>query len=194
MSVFQSALTNDGYKVFDPHKQKSKKGKIFGNKCLLCHAVNPIDFGNSVTSGSGWHIIHSEAPKKLIDKGPVINVCSKCHDKDKKRAAKKEIKAMDKPTLLCQGCHGKRYTSGHPADARHIRKPSPKLLGWMKEGEKQLNIMLRFNSDGEITCITCHNPHDKGIIPAGMMGAEGAGEKYGNRMPNNICTACHKDK
>ena len=184
----------DEYKIFDPHKQRSDKGKIFGKKCLYCHAVNPIDFGAPITSGSGWHVIHKEAPKKVLGNGLVLNVCSKCHVNDEKRATAKEIKGVENPTLLCQGCHGKKYTPAHPADAGHLIKPSPKLLGWMKEGEKKLDIVFRVDPEGKITCITCHNPHDKGIIPSGMMGAEGAGEKFGNRMPNQKCTACHKDK
>ncbi|MBI5050014.1 MAG: hypothetical protein HZC11_03850 [Nitrospirae bacterium] len=181
-------------RIFDPHKQMNEKGKIIGEKCLYCHVEKPIDIQ---PTGRGWHIVHKEAPKRLLKEAPPrkTSLCSKCHAKDKKPA--KEIKIIiENFTILCQGCHGRRYNSAHPINADHIVKPSAKTLAMMKESEKQFGIIFPLNYEEDVTCITCHNPHEKGVIPVGMIGAEGAGEKYGYRLTltGQACRACHPDK
>ena len=58
----------------------------------------------------------------------------------------------------------------------------------MKRTEKQFGIILPLNLDGRIMCATCHNPHEKGVMPDERGAAGGAGEK------DRIRLACHKDK
>jgi hypothetical protein len=67
----------------------------------------------------------------------------------------------------------------------------------MKESEKLLGIILPLNYEGKITCATCHNPHERGVIPTEKSSARGASEKFRLRVPGQsgeICSACHKDK
>ncbi len=67
----------------------------------------------------------------------------------------------------------------------------------MKASEKKFNIILPLNYKGNITCPTCHNPHERGVLPPGQASAKGASEKYRLRMAAEnlqICVACHEDK
>jgi len=121
----------------------------------------------------------------------VVEKCLYCHVEkpDEKHAGFQDVKLVGNLEILCQRCHGER---SHPAGANHLRKPSAQTLAVMKKGEKQYNIVLPLDYDGKVTCATCHNPHEKGVIPAERVGAKGAGEKFRHRLPGKICMACHQ--
>lgn len=142
---------------------------------------------------------HDEKKYKMLDPHNQLNEngdiiaekCLYCHVEkpDEKTATFKEVKLIGNLEILCQRCHGERI---HPANANHLHKPSEVTLAIMKEGEKQYGIVLPLDSDGRISCPTCHNPHEKGVIPADRSGAKGAGEKFRHRLPGQICMACHQ--
>jgi hypothetical protein len=64
-------------------------------------------------------------------------------------------------------------------------------------GENRLPRYMRVDPQShEISCMTCHNPHEAGVIPAGSPQARGAeGDLARNhrlRLPaEDICLACH---
>jgi cytochrome c peroxidase len=62
----------------------------------------------------------------------------------------------------------------------------------MKQMEAELGIILPLNEDGKITCVTCHNPHEKGVISTERVGAKGAGEIHRHRLSGNMCIKCHQ--
>jgi cytochrome c peroxidase len=85
----------------------------------------------------------------------------------------------------------------HPINANHLRKPNKNILNNIKESEEEFGIVLPLNRAGEITCSTCHNPHERGVLPKDKSNAQGASEKYRLRLAAKnlqICIACHKDK
>jgi cytochrome c peroxidase len=67
----------------------------------------------------------------------------------------------------------------------------------MEESVKELGVILPLDKEGKVTCPTCHNPHEKGVLPDEEASAQGASEKYRLRLAAQnlqICIACHKDK
>jgi len=142
---------------------------------------------------------HDEKKYKMLDPHNQLNAngdiviekCLYCHVEtpDVKRATFKEVKLVGNLEALCQRCHGER---DHPAGKNHLRKPSDDTLAIMKQGEKQFGIVLPLDHNGRVSCPTCHNPHEKGVIPPEREGAKGAGEKFRHRLPGKICLACHK--
>jgi hypothetical protein len=132
-------------------------------------------------------------PHKQLDKnGKIITrKCLYCHKKvpDVKTEGFKDVELIGDLGILCIRCHNK--TDKTTLHAQHLRKPSKKVLARIKQTEIELGIVLPLNYDGTITCATCHNPHEKGVIPSERAGAKGAGMKHRQRLPGNICTKCH---
>jgi len=87
-------------------------------------------------------------------------------------------------------CHNK--TEKQTLHAKHLRRPTPKVLARMKKIEVEFGIVLPLNEEGKITCPTCHNPHEKGVIPDYRAGAKGAGKQNRQRLSGNICIKCHQ--
>ncbi len=128
--------------------------------------------------------------------------CLYCHKQppDVKQAtaiAPEEIGELVAPIgkldVLCYRCHYNKLKL-HPINADHLKKPSDRILGNIRRSERRLRITMPLNAQGDITCVTCHNPHERGVIPADKTGAGGAGEAGRLRVPrggDKICMACH---
>ncbi|HDH04660.1 MAG TPA: hypothetical protein ENH01_02960 [Nitrospirae bacterium] len=161
---------------------------------------------------------------QLTDSGDIIKEkCLYCHPEkpDEKNATfagnASDIKFVRNLDVLCLGCHSKQYNDAHPVNANHIRKPSDEMQAMMESSEHQFNIILPLNYKGEIMCATCHNPHERGVIPGEKSAAKGASEKFRVRLIGHIervaptkptkesmvlltgeidkiCLTCHKNK
>lgn len=128
----------------------------------------------------------------------IIDKCLYCHKEkpDEKTATFKEVHLIGNLEVLCFRCHFKQ-SQFHPINANHLVTPPPAILDNMKSTENKFGIILPLNYEGKITCPTCHNPHERGVIPRDRASAKGASEKYRLRLSEvnlQICIACHKDK
>jgi hypothetical protein len=69
---------------------------------------------------------------------------------------------------LCYGCHLK---TPHLNTLTHQTEPDEKVLEHMRLAEKRHGVHLPLDDRGWVTCITCHTPHQQGVIdtnrPAG---------------------------
>jgi cytochrome c553 len=136
---------------------------------------------------------------QLTETGAIISdKCLYCHleKPDEKTATFKEVKLIGQIEVLCFRCHYKQ-SQLHPINANHLVKPTSQIIENMKDSEAKFGIILPLNYEGNITCPTCHNPHERGVIPRDMASSKGASEKYRLRLAGaklQICVACHKDK
>lgn len=129
---------------------------------------------------------------QVDDRGRIIaEKCLYCHTEkpDEKTASYDNVKLIGDLRVICQRCHG-AYTR-HPANVNHLRRPSDKLYERMRDLEVEFQVVLPLDSDGKMTCITCHNPHEGGVIPSEKKGAKGAGEEHRHRIPKILCVSCH---
>jgi hypothetical protein len=70
-------------------------------------------------------------------------------------------------------------------------KPKKRTLDYMIKVQAEDGVTFPLLNRDRITCSTCHNPHQKGVI---ISGAARAGEDapFKLRMPNeSICFGCH---
>ncbi len=124
--------------------------------------------------------------------------CLYCHQEmpDEKTQHYEDVKLIGKLEVLCYRCHYKQSTL-HPINANHLRAPSEPILANMEESQDKLGVILPLDKEGKVSCPTCHNPHEKGVLPSEDANAQGASEKYRLRLAAKdlqICIACHKDK
>ncbi len=71
-------------------------------------------------------------------------------------------------------------------------KPSAKGLKKMEAMKEKYGLILPLDEKGKMTCITCHNPHEKGIIPLEKASAKGADSIFRHRLPEKFCVECHQ--
>lgn len=130
--------------------------------------------------------------KQLTEKGAIIpEICLYCHTEkpDEKTADFDNVTLIGDLKALCQRCHGKKER--HPAGINHYLRPSDKLYTRMQMLESKYETVLPLDSEYMITCITCHNPHERGVMHSERPGAKGAGKPYRHRIPKVLCESCH---
>jgi hypothetical protein len=116
---------------------------------------------------------------------------------------------------LCENCH--TVAADHPSGGPHMNALPPEdMIGYMAAHEmrdkmrlpfkdllnyvkaaKRMPRILPLDAQSRITCYTCHNPHEEGVIRASSpraLGAEGKrAQNYRLRdtKKGQMCQACH---
>jgi hypothetical protein len=65
---------------------------------------------------------------------------------------------------LCYGCHLK---TPHLNALTHQTEPAEEIRQVMHQAEKEHEVKLPLDDEGKIACITCHSPHQSGVIDPG---------------------------
>jgi hypothetical protein len=129
---------------------------------------------------------------QVMDDGKIdYEKCLYCHVErpDVNRATFESVELIGDLKTVCQRCHGKMVR--HPAGVNHFRKPSGSIFQRLKKLEKDYGVILPLDDRGMLTCVTCHNPHERGVIPEDRPGSKGASEAYRHRIPGKMCRVCH---
>ena len=121
----------------------------------------------------------------------VKQTCLYCHAEipDEKHTRLKDAKLIGNMDALCIRCH--TLEPRQTFHSKHLRKPSDEVLTTIKTMEDQHGILLPLSEEGKITCATCHNPHEKGVIPDRRLGARGASLTKRHRLQDDMCIKCH---
>ncbi len=159
------------------------------HKKAVKNTVKKLQSGASLRKKDMCSKCHKKEGYKIFDPHSQISEegdmlqekCLYCHpdkpdEKNDTFAKGVEIKFVKNLKELCMGCHSKEYDLAHPVNAKHVGKPSDEMMAMMKASEKQFGIILPLNYEGEIMCATCHNPHERGVIPSDKSAAKGASE------------------
>lgn len=202
-----------------------KNGTITCATChdmsLQCQADSGIEkFNRSFLRGNPFlsrtaicYQCHNEAKYKMMDphnqidkEGHVVKEkCLYCHKRvpdvnqatplDDPKGMDDLVAPIGQLNVLCYRCHYKQIRM-HPINANHLKKPPAQILKNIRRSERKLGIILPLDAQGKVTCVTCHNPHERGVIPADKTGAGGAGEVGRLRVSkvrDKICLACHQN-
>jgi hypothetical protein len=130
--------------------------------------------------------------RQLDEQGNVIETrCLYCHAEapDVRQTTWEDVKLIGSFTKLCLGCHFQ--AAKQALHARHLRRPDEAIRARMQALQTEFNIVLPLDHEGKVTCATCHNPHQKGLIPDQRAGARGAGAVHRHRIQENLCIKCH---
>jgi len=163
------------YRPFNPHDQL-EAGKPKSDACVWCHMGVP-----------------------QIDSQPV-------------EAASYELRAVS--ARLCKNCHAVAET--HPVVSHMGAVPSMEMKWYMsaREVEPKMRLPIErlveyaraarreprsipLEQDGRVTCHSCHNPHEKGLLPEENPRSVGAEPKQAanHRLrvrKGKLCTICHQ--
>jgi hypothetical protein len=149
--------------------------------CFKCHVPEEYAKINP-------HLMQNGAGDILVVKGKPV--CLLCHviKPDPSKDRELNVKFRADIGFLCWRCHPPMPDSFF---GKHfLITPSPKTLKYMKKTEDQDMVTLPLAPRGRITCSTCHNPHQKGVLSYSPA-ASGA-EAPKKLREANMCGACHE--
>ncbi len=184
------------------------EGKI---TCLTCHVADHLEGGEKLLRGGPYadrrdicfqcHRAEAYAeidPHLMLDaKGAVLSVnnkpvCLLCHamTPDPARDRTGDVRFRADIAFLCWRCHppmaSPRFFREH-----FLVEPSPSMLRYIEKREAEWKVTIPLVPRDRITCSTCHNPHQKGVIIYGPS-AMGADAQSKLRLPSpKLCLVCH---
>jgi predicted CXXCH cytochrome family protein len=151
--------------------------------CFKCHHEDEY------TDIYPHFMLESDGSIRQVHNKPV---CLVCHAKmpDPRVDRTKDVVFRADVAFLCWRCHSVMSTA---ILNRHVlMKPSLSMLRYLEQNEQKLSVTIPLVPRDRITCSTCHNPHQKGVIiyPPSAKGAD-APDRL--RLPSpTLCTVCHE--
>jgi len=144
--------------------------------CFKCH-------GKAAYEGVNPH-------ESMLDEegGLKRATCLFCHEvvPDPEVDTFRTIKLRASPAFLCWRCH--EPMPGKFFKTHFLAKPDKQLVMEMRKS----GLLFPLDPAGRVTCSTCHNPHQKGIMK-NTEAKKGAGTKFMLRY-KSICKNCHTSK
>ena len=149
--------------------------------CFKCHSAEKYAAFNP------HNMLDNNGNIKMENGKPV---CLWCHSKKPDPAVDRteDVRFRADVGFLCWRCHA--LMPINLLSQHFLIKPSAKTQQIMREAEERLLIILPLVPRGRITCSTCHNPHQKGVIQR-EAAAKGADAIHRLRSPS-ICYGCHR--
>ncbi len=131
--------------------------------CYLCHEEQGHQRYN-------LHLMVDPAGE-LDDSG-----CTYCHAEIPDPSVEVPVERMKfhlPKAKLCYGCHLK---TPHLNSLTHLQEPDEDMRQRIKLAEKEKRVRLPLDDDGRVTCITCHTPHQSGVIDPARAGGKSVEE------------------
>ncbi|MGC2064157.1 MAG: cytochrome c3 family protein [Thermodesulfovibrionales bacterium] len=166
-------------------KQTLLRGGPYKNRSAICFSCHDKDLNKRVN------------PHRMIgDNNEIRNIagkpaCLMCHTEVPDQTADPVVVTFKADVaFLCWRCHppmsNDSFFKGH-----FLSKPKKRTLDYMKRVQEEDGVSFPLLNRDRITCSTCHNPHQKGIITDGPAQA-GADEPQRLRMAGeSLCGGCH---
>lgn len=131
---------------------------------------------------------------EMVLEGGVLNyaTCMECHlfPPDPTVDTLKTVKFRAAVAFLCWRCHTPMVQKF--LDDHYLKKPSSTTMEDKRRGEKLNDLILPLDPKERVTCSTCHNPHQPGVM-INKWAKKGEGSYKRLRTPN-LCSICHSSK
>ncbi|MDW7773055.1 MAG: cytochrome c3 family protein [Desulfobulbaceae bacterium] len=152
--------------------------------CFKCH--HSEDY-----AGINPHLMLEEdgSFKKIVG-GQTI--CIVCHvtKPDPEEDRTEDVRFRADVGFLCWRCHPPMANALFQHEHLLV-EPSLEMRRMLEKNEKEMNVLLPLVPRDRVTCSTCHNPHQKGVILR-EAAAKGADDPERLRVPSpRLCFICH---
>jgi len=164
------------YRPFNAHDQL-EAGKPKTDTCIWCHERVPIVESSPKDDAS--YALRSESS----------GVCSNCH------TVEMDHPAGDSHMYATPTAEMKLHMSAYEMQPR-MKLPFKQLMEYVRATNRPPRS-IPLDEDGRITCYSCHNPHEKGLLPDWNLRSVGAESKkaVNHRLRSHeslACRACHE--
>jgi hypothetical protein len=163
------------YRPFNPHDQL-EAGKPKTDTCAWCHVDVPD--------------VNAPSPQdaSYALRGKSSGVCRNCHSVAQDHPVRSHIQATPSADMMA-------YMSARELQSK-MRLPFPQLLKYARTARRTPRS-IPLDEDGRIACYSCHNPHEKGLLPSGNPRSIGAEPKktVNHRVrttQGKVCVVCHQ--
>jgi hypothetical protein len=165
----------EDYRPFNAHDQM-EAGKPKTETCAWCHADIPR---TDAAAGEG-----DSCNLRAKSEG----VCRSCHTVAQGHPVVAHMRAIPSAEMMW-------YISAREMRSK-MRMPLEQLLAYTR-ATKRIPRSIPLDETGRITCYSCHNPHEKGLLPAANPRSIGADAKQAanHRLrvrEGKLCVACHQ--
>lgn len=163
------------YRATSPHDQLDDQGQEREGVCLFCHEKRPDPQEPAEDGGTNL-------------KSPVVELCGNCHGTFPHPIGIPHLRVVKREML-------DRIVATELSDRYVI--PVGQIQRYIA-GEGRMPQSMRIDPEtNETTCITCHNPHELGVLPPTLPDARGAegdtAKNYRLRYPKGeLCSCCHR--
>lgn len=155
--------------------------------CGKCHLSDGY-------AGVNPHVMLDEngAVRKIIGGLPVCIICH-VNTPDPKTDRTEDVQFRADVGFLCWRCH--QPMANNRFLHEHFRmRPSYEMRQDIKKNEEAMNVLIPLVPRDRVTCSTCHNPHQEGVILR-EAAAKGADTPAKLRIPSpRLCVVCHAIK
>jgi len=133
----------------------------------------------------------------MLDENKDIEVttCLICHavPPDPRVDRTRDVKFRASIGFLCWRCHPRMV--GSFFDKHYLKAPDRKRMLEFRIAEEDNNLILPLDFKNRLTCSTCHNPHQPGVIidEKAKVGA-GSHKRLRADSDHKICRNCHGGK
>jgi len=149
--------------------------------CFQCHGQDDY------TKIDPHKMLTAAGSVREIDGKPV---CLLCHTKKPDPAGDPDLVEFKADVaFLCWRCHtpmAGSFLNNH----FHVKPKKPTKTA-LADTENRLGIVLPLARDGMLTCSTCHNPHQTGVLTRTAVQAGADAPKRLRIAAASICGACH---
>jgi hypothetical protein len=165
----------ESYRPFNPHDQLAA-GKPKADTCTWCHRGVP-DVNAPPDPGG---------PQALRAKG--ADLCRNCHTVAADHPVRAHMGSLPPAPMMW-------YMSAYELKSK-MRLPFPRLLEYARTAQRAPRS-IPLDEGGRITCYSCHNPHEKGLLPDWDPRSIGAEPKQAvnHRVRSRqgpLCVVCHQ--
>jgi predicted CXXCH cytochrome family protein len=165
------------YKPFNVHDQLDA-GRRKTDTCLWCHLSVP-EVGSNVKEAAAYGL-----------RGKAVDLCGNCHSMPAGHPTG-DPHMYSTPTAEMTS-----YMSAYEIQNK-MRLPLKELLAYVKAAKRPPRF-IPLDEDGRITCYSCHNPHERGLLRNWNPRSIGAEPKKAKNHRLRVhqgdiaCRACHQ--